>query len=71
MIIHKGKKALVFKLRNPERITTVIPSAKKIKEGVVALPHRPDETRVLRNLGYEVPDPMPLHYDWPKAGGRH
>jgi SNF2 family DNA or RNA helicase len=38
---------------------------------LVAVPHRPDETRVLRNLGFEVPDPMPMHYDWPKVSGRH
>lgn len=74
MLIHKGKKAVVLKLRNPSRVTTVIPTAvladyKGTK--VVAIPHRPDETRVLRNLGFEVPDPMPLHYSWPKVSGRH
>ena len=37
----------------------------------MAVPHRPDETRVLRNLGFEVPDPMPIYYDWPKVSGRH
>jgi hypothetical protein len=37
----------------------------------VAVPHRPDETRVLRNLGFEVPDPMPIYYEWPKVSGRH
>jgi SNF2 family DNA or RNA helicase len=26
---------------------------------------------VLRNLGFEVPEPMPIHYDWPKVSGRH
>ncbi len=26
---------------------------------------------MLRNLGFEVPDPMPMHYDWPKVSGRH
>jgi SNF2 family DNA or RNA helicase len=26
---------------------------------------------VLRNLGFEVPEPMPIHYDWPKVSGKH
>lgn len=73
MQIHKGKKAVVLRLRNPQRVTTVIPTAVQVETErgpLVAVPHRPDETRVLRNLGFDVPDPMPVHYDWPKAGGR-
>lgn len=69
----KQKEAVLFKLRNPKRITTVIPSAKMIHhkgQDLVAVPHRPDETRILRQLGYETPDPMKMHYVWPKAGGR-
>lgn len=74
MLIHKDKKAVVLKLRNPSRVTTVIPTAVVVNhkgQQLVAVPHRPDETRVLRNLGFEVPDPMPLHYQWPKVSGRH
>lgn len=73
MLIHKEKKAVVLKLRNPSRVTTVIPTAVVVDhkgQQLVAVPHRPDETRVLRNLGFEVPDPMPIHYKWPKVGGR-
>lgn len=71
MFIRKDKQALIFKLKEPTKITTVIPTAKLINHKgtpLVAVPHRPAETRVLRNLGYEVPDPMPLYYDWP--GGK-
>lgn len=74
MLIHKEKKAVVLKLRNPSRVTTVIPTAKLVEHKgstLVAIPHRPDETRVLRNLGFDVPEPMPIHYDWPKVSGRH
>ena len=73
MLIHKDKRAVVLRLRNPSRVTTVIPTAVVVdsKAGkLVAIPHRPDETRVLRNLGFEVPDPMPMHYAWPKVQGR-
>ena len=74
MLIHKEKKAVLLKLKHPERVTTVIPSAVTVSyQGgkVVAVPHRPDETRVLRNLGFEVPDPMPIHYAWPKVSGKY
>lgn len=74
MLIYKDKKAVVLKLRNPSRVTTVIPTAVVVDhkgQKLVAVPHRPDETRVLRNLGFEVPDPMPIHYQWPKVSGRH
>lgn len=74
MLIHKNKKAVVLKLRNPSRVTTVIPTSVLVNHNgstLVAVPHRPDETRVLRNLGFDVPDPMPIHYDWPKVSGRY
>lgn len=74
MLIHKEKKAVVLRLKNPSRVTTVIPTAIEVDhkgQRLVAVPHRPDETRVLRNLGFEIPDPMPMHYAFPKVSGKH
>lgn len=74
MIINKEKKAVILRLKNPSRVTTVIPTAIEVNhkgQRLIAIPHRPDETRVLRNLGFAVPDPMLIHYDWPKANGRY
>lgn len=69
MHVLKDKKALIFKLREPSRITTVVPTAKTVVhfgQELVAVPHRPDETRVLRRLGFkDIPDPMPMYYGWP------
>jgi SNF2 family DNA or RNA helicase len=68
MIIRKDKRALILKLRNPSRVTTVVPTAKLVThEGdtLVAVPHRPDEVKVLRNLGFNPPDPMEYYYKWP------
>jgi SNF2 family DNA or RNA helicase len=65
MIVRQDKKALIYKLRNPSRITTVMPTAKVINHNgidYVAVPHRPDEVKVLRNLGLEAPDPMSYYY---------
>ena len=68
MKILADKKAVLLKLKSPERVTTVIPTAKLVRVGkqvLVAVPHRPDEVRVLRALGFEVPDPMSTYYKWP------
>jgi SNF2 family DNA or RNA helicase len=68
MLIRKDKRALILKLRNPSRVTTVVPTAKLVThegETLVAVPHRPDEVKVLRNLGFNPPDPMEYYYKWP------
>lgn len=52
-------------------IANLFPSAKKVTlngNPHIVLPHGLEETRVLRNLGYDVPAPILTHYDW--AGGK-
>lgn len=69
--ILEDKQTVLFKLRQPGKITTVIPTAELIEhrgEFLVAVPHRPDEVRVLRALGHDAPDPMLMYYKWP---GQH
>lgn len=71
MILVKEKKAVILKTSTPNKYTTVIPTAKHFNvagKDVVAIPHRIDETRVLRNMGIQVPSPIGYYYDWP---GRH
>jgi SNF2 family DNA or RNA helicase len=68
MLIHTATRKVVLNLREPARVTTVIPTAKTFPykgSELVAVPHRDDETRVLRNLGFEVPAPVELYYKWP------
>lgn len=73
-LIIKNKKAVVLKLKEPTRVTTVIPTAKLVNSNgttLVAVPHRPDETKVLRQLGFkDIPDPLVTHYEFPKASGK-
>lgn len=67
-LVVKDSKAVVFNLKNPKKITTVIPTAKEVMfkgKRLVAVPHKPDETTVLRNLGYDVPSPMNIYYPYP------
>ena len=68
MLRWPDKKALILKPRNPERILNVVPSAKTFSvkgQQYVAVPHKREETKVLRNLGYDAPAPIRDHYDWP------
>lgn len=68
MILVKQKKALVFKLKNPGRILNIIPTAKLLRfkgHDLVVVPHKVEETTVLRNLGFKVPAPVAYQYNWP------
>lgn len=67
MLIHPARKAIVLNLANRERVTTVIPTAKPFDfrgKQLVAVPHRIDEVRVLRNLGFRAPSPVQHLYPW-------
>lgn len=46
------------------RIPNVFPHHKTLPDGRFALPHGGEEVRVLRNLGYDVPSPVMVGYDW-------
>lgn len=68
MFISTKKRAIVLKLRDPDRVLSVLPKAKKFlhkgKE-YVAVPHRHDEVKVLNNIGIKAPSPMLYYYNWP------
>ena len=68
MLVLEKAKALVLKLKNPDKVLAVIPTAKKLNvrgQDVVVIPHKPDEVKVLRNLGFSAPAPILHYYDWP------
>lgn len=59
-------KALLLTLRNPNRITNVIPKSKAINENQVLVSWGIDEAQVLKNLKLKnVPSPILGRYDWP------
>lgn len=67
MLISTKHKKVIINSRHPERITTVIPTAKVLMfkgRPLVAVPHGLDETKVLRNIGYSVPSPVTRYYAW-------
>lgn len=68
MIVHKESRRVILNLRDPERVTSVIPSAKVLEHAgatLVVVPHGEDEVKVLRNLDLDVPAPIEHHYEWP------
>lgn len=68
MIVHKEKKALLLRLRDPNRILTLIPKSRLVDvEGqtFVAVRHGVEEVKVLRNLGMDAPSPILSQYHWP------
>lgn len=67
MLVIPEKKALILALRDPARVTTVIPGAKEITvrgKQYVAVKHGVDEAKVLRNLGMDAPSPIRFYYPW-------
>jgi SNF2 family DNA or RNA helicase len=67
MQVHKQKKALLLRLRNPEQVETVIPKAKTFDykgSKLTAVPHDLDTVKVLSNLGMKPPSPIQYHYKW-------
>jgi superfamily II DNA or RNA helicase len=59
-------RGLRLKVRDPQRITTAIPTSKLISANEVLVKWGVDEARVLRNLNIkDVPSPILGKYQWP------
>lgn len=66
-IVHTGRCAVLLRTDTPEKVMAVIPTARElVYKGIplLAVPHRLDETRVLRSLGFDVPSPVKFYYEW-------
>lgn len=67
MLVSKKHRKILLNLRDPERITTIIPTSRTLEikgHTIVAVPHKLDEVKVLRNLGIEAPPPIDCYYEW-------
>ena len=61
-----NNKALLLKLRNPQRVLTVIPKSKQVGPNEVLVKWGLEEAQVLKNLRIkDVPSPIMRDYDWP------
>lgn len=58
-------KALLLKLKNPKRITEVIPRSRELEGNQVLVKWGIEEAQVLKNLNIRnVPSPILAHYSW-------
>lgn len=59
-------KALLLKMRNPERVTAVIPRAKQLNDHEVLVEWGLEEAQILKNMQVKnVPSPILAKYNWP------
>lgn len=59
-------KGLLLRLKNPEKVTAVIPKSKLLDDGSLLVKWGLEEAQVLKNLRIKnVPSPIEAHYEWP------
>jgi SNF2 family DNA or RNA helicase len=59
-----GGKALLLKLRNPKRVTAVLPKSRELQDNGVLVKWGIDEALSLRKLNIDVPSPINGRYQW-------
>lgn len=67
MIIDRNSRAIFLRPKVPAKYLNIFPTAKEVLyDGMrlVAIPHKPDETKVLRAMGKKVPAPMNYYYPY-------
>ena len=57
-------KAVILNLRDPKRVTNVIPKSKVLENNKVLVNWGLDEVHVLKNLDIDVPSPIQSQYEW-------
>ena len=67
MLVHEPTKSVIIKADDPHKIHALMPQHSKIlnhPEYNFATKHTVESTRVLRNLGFDVPSPITYQYQW-------
>ena len=57
-------RAILLNLRDPEKVTDVIPKSKRLSGNKVLVNWGVDESHVLKNLNIKVPSPIEGQYQW-------
>lgn len=68
MLVVQDKQALIINMRDPHRVTSVVPgSGTLVHKGhpLTVVPHTVDVVRYLRNLNVNAPSPIRYYYPWP------
>lgn len=68
MLVSTRHKRLILNLKDPARVTGLVPDHKLIDykgATLVAVPHDLETAVLLRGLGLDAPSPIEHYYDWP------
>ena len=57
-------RAVLLRLRDPKKVTNVIPKSKELLDNKVLVNWGLDEVHVLKNLNIDVPSPIESKYAW-------
>ena len=70
MQVHASTHSLLLRVRDPFAIRELIPHSKTLDHARfnMQVEHTEETSRILRNLGINVPSPLATYYDWP---GKH
>lgn len=71
MLVIQDRQALILNLRDPGRVTTLVPNSGTFNykgTDLTVLPFNIETVRYLRNIGVNAPSPIRYFYNWP---GRH
>jgi len=67
VLIHKASNTVVLRLRDPNKVTSVVPKSRTLEhngETLTQVHYGLDEVKVLNNLNIRVPSPIKHNYDW-------
>lgn len=68
MLIHKETKSILLRVKNLNKLNEFFPDRYELvdfKGHNVSIPHGLEETKILNNLGVQVPSPILYYYNWP------
>ena len=60
-----NNKALLLNLKNPNRVTSILPNSKAVGDNQVVVKWGVEEALTLKSLNIDVPSPISGQYDWP------
>lgn len=65
VLVVQDKQVVVVASQDRDAILSAIPTARAARDNLVLVPHKLEETTVLRNMGFAAPSPIEHYYNWP------
>lgn len=68
MLYSEATKTVIYPhVREPERLLTVLPEARRLQDSHIIIPHTMRAMQVMRHMGFPALSPILTEYDWPHA----